>query len=165
MNKLTILSFAFNVVLVLLIFFKSALNDILKQWWKEKEQRKKDSKNYLIELRKKLTRIKNWSIATLITLASYKYGTDPMLRDSMKNSFNELIQKMGETHQYILDNEVYYPTDIRKLYDKFNEKFGKAISETITSVMYRERLLEIINDINPVIENLLTKVENHILNR
>ncbi len=162
MDKLTIVSIALNMILATLFFFKSALNDIFKKWWDEKEQQKKDFRNHLIELRKKVMRIQNWSSITLITLASFRHGTDPAAKVAMKASYEELIQKMGEVNQYILDNEIYYPEGIRKLYKEYNEKFGKALTETITSVMYKERFIEIMKGINPILEALLTKVENHL---
>ncbi len=164
MDKLTIASITLNVILAPFVFFKSALNDILKKWWDNREQQKKQFQNHLIELRKRLMRIQNWSSITLITLASFKHGTDPAAKMTMKANYDELIKKIGEVNQYILDNEIHYPEDIRKLYKEYNEKFGKALTETITSVMYKERLLEIIKDINPILEALLTKVENHLSN-
>jgi len=161
-NLVLIISLILNLILAPILFFKSALNEIVKEWWKEKRKRKIESRNHLVELRKRLIRIQNWSHLMLINQASIKYITDPIAKAKLTTSHEEIKKEWGEANRYILDNEIHYPEDIKKLYKEYSEKLGKALAETITGVMYKERLLEIINSITPIMDSLITKVEDYL---
>ena len=106
--------------------------------------------------------MQNWTFLILIEQASIKNITDPLAKAEVTTSYRKMIEEWGKANSYILENENYYPKDIRSLYKKYSEELGEALRETITSVMYKERLLEIINSIKPIIDTLLIKVEDYL---
>jgi hypothetical protein len=80
-------------------------------------------------------------------------------------SYKESIRDWGQANSYILDNEIHYPEDIRHLYREYSDKFSKALQQTMSTPIHKERLLEIINDITPTIALLLTNVDDHLSQR
>lgn len=106
--------------------------------------------------------MQNWTFLILIDRASIKNITEPLVKAQVTTSYKEMVEEWGKANRYILENEIYYPKDIRALYKEYSEKLGKALAETITRVMHKDRLLEIINSITPIIDSLITKVEDYL---
>jgi hypothetical protein len=161
-NIILVVSVVGNVILVAIYFFKSAVNEIVKEWWLEKRQQKRESKNRLVELRKRSITIQRLTPLILVNRASLEYITSPSRKDRAATRQSEMIEEWGQANRYVLDNEVYYPKDIRALYREYNEKIGKALAETITDVMYKERLLEIVDGITLIMDSLLTRLEDYL---
>ncbi|MHC4476876.1 MAG: hypothetical protein ACYTEL_14610 [Planctomycetota bacterium] len=156
-----IISVVGNLTLLAMFFFKSALNEILKEWWLEKRKQKRESKNRLVELRKRLITMQRLTPSMLINQANLKYITDPSVKDRDTVRQSKMIEEWGQANRYVLENEVYYPKDIRALYREYSEKLGKALAEIITDEMYKEGLLEIANIIT-IMDSLLIELEDYL---
>ena len=69
-----IISIILNIVFAILLFFKSALNDILKDWWLEKKKKKEKAIERLIEFKTKFNLQQSQCFLMIITLAQKQVG-------------------------------------------------------------------------------------------
>lgn len=156
-------SIILNFILAMLLFFKSALNDILKEWWLDKRTIKRENRDRLIELRSRLVKLSGLSPLLLIQSAIHQYEKDPYMKEKFKSQWNSTLKAWGEENEYISKNEILFPNDIRILLREFQEKFAKATVEVITSLIYKERMLELTQEVSSSVSQIIEKVDAYLL--
>ena len=69
-----IISIVLNIIFVLLLFFKSALNDILKDWWIDRKKKKEEGIKKLIDFKTKFNIQQSKCLLVIITLSQKQVG-------------------------------------------------------------------------------------------
>ncbi|MBC2703098.1 hypothetical protein [Desulfobacula sp.] len=161
-NTITIISVILNIILVLLVFFKTALNEILKEWWQDKRNSQKELKERLITLRSTLLELSNTSTLLLILTAAKKNEKDIEVQKMYKEKWDNALSTYGELTDFITKNLPYYPIKVRKQYEEFESEMQKATGEVLTALMYKEKLLEITENLTLIITNTIEDVDTHL---
>lgn len=159
---LLIISVAVNILLAFLVFFRSALNDIIKEWWLEKRKTRKESKDRLVALRSNLVKLSNSSSLLLILTATNEIETDPVMRQQMKPQWGSAAKSYGEIREAIIRDEALLPNDLRQGWKEFKAEMQKAGKEVLNSLMYKERLLEITQNVTSKITSIIENVDKHL---
>ena len=159
---LLIISVAVNILLAFLVFFRSALNDIVKEWWLEKRKTRKESKDRLVALRSNLVKLSNSSSLLLILTATNQIETDPVMRQQMKLQWDSAAKSYGEIREAIIRDEPLLPNDLRQGWKEFEAEMQKAGKEALNSLMYKERLLEITQNVTSKITSIIENVDKHL---
>jgi hypothetical protein len=159
---LLIISVAVNILLAFLVFFRSALNDIIKEWWLEKRKTRKESKDRLVALRSNLVKLSNSSSLLLILTATNEIETDPVMRQQMKPQWGSAAKSYGEIREAIIRDEALLPNDLRQGWKEFEAEMQKAGKEVLNSLMYKERLLEITQNVTSKITSIIENVDKHL---
>jgi len=157
-----IISLAVNLLFALLLFFRSALNDIVKEWWLEKRKARKESKDRLVALRSNLLKLSNVSSLLLILTATNQIETDQIVKQQMKSQWDGVAKSYGEIRDTIIKNDPLLPSDIRRAYKDFETEMQKATKEVLNSLMYKERLLDITQNVTSRIEAIIESVDKHL---
>ena len=157
-----IISVAVNILFVLLLFFRSALNDIAKEWWLEKRKVRKESRVRLVALRSNLLKLSNASSLLLILTATNQIETDSTAKQQMKPHWDGAVKSYGEIRDPIIKDDPLMPSDIRQAYKDFETEMQKATKEVLNSLMYKERLLEITQNVTSKIEVIIGYVDKHL---
>jgi len=151
-----------NVILFLLVFFKSALNDILKHWWIEKQKAKKEFKECLIELRTNLYKLQSSSTLLIIAMALRRIEKNPETKAMLDDQYKNNLKVYGEVSNNMLKNEMFFPEDIREQIKQFQKNIGELTVEVNTKDMYKDRLLEINSEIVSGGTAIMTKVDTYL---
>jgi hypothetical protein len=157
-----IISLAINILFALLLFFRSALNDIVKEWWSEKRKTRKESKDRLIVLRSNLLKLSNASSLLLILTATNQIETNPIVKQQMKLQWDGVTKSYGEIRETIIKDDPLLPSDIRQAYKDYETEMQKATKEVLNSLIYKERLLEITQNVTSKIEAIIESVDKHL---
>jgi hypothetical protein len=159
---LLIISVAVNLILALSLFFRSALNDIVKEWWAEKRKARKESKERLVVLRSNLLKLSNTSSLLLILTATNQIETDPVVKQQMKSHWDSAVKSYGQIREAIIKDDPLLPNDIRREYREFEAEMQKATKEVLTALTYKERLLEITEEVTSRITAIIESVDKHL---
>jgi len=152
-----------NVVLIILFIFKSALNDILKEWWMNKRKVVRENRERLIELRANLLKLSSLSPLLLIQSAVLNNEKDPIMKKQLKDQWDSFLREWKLANEDILKKEILFSNDIRLLLKEFSEKWGKAITEVIISPIYKERLLKLTEEISSSVSKIIGEVDGYLL--
>lgn len=157
-----VISIVLNILLIILLFFKSALNDILKEWWIDKRKVAKEAKGRLINLRANLLKLLTLSPLLLIQTAVHINEKDPIAKKQLKFQWDNTLKAWELANETITKDEILFPSDIRIPLKEFQEKMGNATTEIFKKPMYKERLLEITQEISSSISKIIVKVDYYL---
>lgn len=157
---LLIISILINAILGICVFFKSALNEILKEYWQNRCNRKKEINHKIIELRRQLSIMRNTSTLSLITLASWKRAQEPDEKAMYKKHLDDSVKEWSKSYRSIENDEIYYPTKMQSALRKFFEKYQKFNGEILEIPMYKERLLEMSDYVNSSIDEIIEMIDS-----
>ena len=157
-----IISITINILFALLLLFRSALNDILKEWWSEKRKARKESRDRLVAVRSSLLKLSNAASLLLILTATKRIETDPVLQEQLKRHWDGTAKSYGEIREAIVKDEPLLPSNAKQAYKDFETEMQAATKEVLNSVMYKERLLEITQSVTSKIEAIIQSVDEHL---
>jgi len=129
-----IISIILNIILVIFLFFKTALNDILKEWCLDKRKDKREARERLINLRTSLVKLSALSPLLIVLLPAH-FGKET------QSQWEGALKEFTKESEDITKDEILFPNDIRILLKEFHERFGKAIVEVSTNFMYKTGLI------------------------
>ena len=113
MDPIFLLSVILNVVLGFAFFFRSAINDVVRDWWKERRQKRKEEQSRLYELNQHLTTypVQHLCLTLQIMLIKEAQTTTEvqMVQESVESGEASLKQVLD----FITANEVRFSDDIR----------------------------------------------------
>lgn len=163
MNKTTIFSLVLNVVLAICLFFKSALNDILKEYWQIKYKRKHDRNQRIINLRKHLSTIRNYATSNLVSIAEWHNAEDPNKKAAYKERMVTSLKMSGDSYRLAREDMIYYPDEIKSALEKFMSEYQEFMEEILEKPIYKERLYEMSDYINSAIDNIIEMIDKQRL--
>jgi len=113
MNKTYLfwLSMVANIVLVVALFFKSALNHIVIDW----VQSKRTKRDLLIDLYNQVSSFAN----TFGNICSYEYlfSLSPFLRTISQPVWQDNFQEFSDASKFISDNRLRFSEDLQRMID------------------------------------------------
>lgn len=160
---LLVISIFLNLLLFIAVFFRSALNEILKDWWTERRQAKKEHKHQLFNLRSHLLKISRLSSTILIFQAMINSKEDTAIKIEMFNNSKPTLSQWHDINNIIEENCINYPPDIRKLYAKYRREMGKATEEVFLKSVHDQHSLTIMMDeVMSTLGSLIEKVNDYL---
>lgn len=163
MNLIVTISIIINIFLAVCLFFKSALNDILKDVWQRRCKQKDDFRNCLIELRNKLLTLRDTWPYILIYQAQIMCESNLETKAIQERLRKMSMERSGEAYGHIRDNECRYPQDIRPLFEPCHAKFSAFLVEIVNTQMYKERLHEMSNILEKDLNFLIAKTDEYLM--
>ena len=154
-----IISIVLNAVLAVCIFFKSALNDILKEYWRNKQERKRQRNQRIIDLRKHLSAIQNSATSNLVTMAVWWNADDPEQKAIYKGHLETSLKLSGDSFRAAREDMIYYPEDIKAALEAFFAEYQKFTGEIVDKPIYKERLFEMSDYVNSSIEDITAMID------
>lgn len=160
-NYLLIISLIINCILACILFFKSALNEILKQWWLQRQSAKKDKRERLSDIRLSLLKLQATFPFLLLDIVMVK--TDPKLAQKTRGShFTETTNAFKEENAKLRENEIYCTIETQDLLKNLKNKFEDSSSKLLSSNFTKESILAMIDELSKDIERIVNKVEEEI---
>lgn len=146
-------------MLIIAVFFRSALNEIVKDWWIEKKQAKKEHKQQLLELRSNLLKLSRLSSTILIFQAMINSKDDAVVKTQMFNNSKPTLTQWRDINNAIEERNIHYPRDIRELYAKYRREMGKATEKVFLKSVYdQQTLINLTDEVMGTLGELLQKV-------
>ena len=159
MNKPLIISIAFNVILSICVFFKSALNDIIKTYWQNRLERKNERNQRIINLRRHVYEIRRLASTAFIYMAMFVNEEDADTKEKYKNLLNNTLQMSKDSIRSIRDDMVYYPDDVKSALEEYFTEHQQFSGEIVEKPIYKERLLEITGHIDSSLDNIIDMID------
>jgi len=138
---LLVISIICNLLLLIAVFFRSALNEIVKHWWIEKKQAKKEHKQQLLDLRSNLLKLSRLSPTILLFQAMINSQEDQDVKAQMFDNSKPTLAQWRDINNSIEENDIHYPRDLRELYAKFRREMGKATEEVFLKSVHDQQTL------------------------
>ena len=161
-----IISIIFNIIFALLLFFKSALNDILKDWWIDRKKEKKRAIKRLIDFKIMFNQLQSDSCVMILTLSQKRAWrimereVDQITEDFYHNSLNT----SSEARSAILEFLDYLPTDLITYYKSYDGQFFEIIKKIMEDKVskedvkkYVEKMTSLGSEITNYADSLLRK--------
>lgn len=126
-----IISLIINAVFAILLLFKSALNDILVDWWKDKKKEKNEKIERLNNLKNYLENTGTLYVSILIFFIVKQNKPEYLVKTDFERRYNENTTKLGEIINDISKSERFYPTDLRSEVKSYIETNGNFIVEAV----------------------------------
>ena len=101
-------SIALNAFFLLLLFFKSALNRIVEEWWLDRKKRKREQHERLVELRSDLSKIRFTYPKMLFFYALAKTDKDVASKEKDIQVAKEMGNEMSPILNNMKRNEVFF---------------------------------------------------------
>jgi len=83
-------------------------------------------------------------------------------KQESKAKLGDPIQKWGDLHRKIQDNNMFYPDEVRDAYASFHATFQRYNSEIIEGNVTNDRLEEMGEDVKSTLYRLMERVETLI---
>ncbi len=150
-----------NIVLVVLLFLKSAINKILEEWWKEKQAKRNEKLSYLNLLKVIMDKLRRYY--TIFFIENYRQlnESEYIQSTSAHIKSNEMAEKIGQCLQEISIAEMHYPSDIRQGVRDFVNKYSKRTENFINNPR-KELLKTIVDEIETDCSNIIQSIEKII---
>jgi len=126
-----LISIGLNVFLAVSLFFKSALNDIVKDWWAEKRKAKKEQHERLVELRSDLFKLKtDWPMMLFWAMMAIRHQ-DPNAKKGYYATGEVFSKEAGFILERMKKIEIYFTDDLRSLLSKLPDEFAKLSAQLL----------------------------------
>jgi hypothetical protein len=108
------LSMLLNIVLGLVVFFKTALNDAVAAWFKDRREHRRQVRALLIELNGRLEPFDGNYFLLIANTHLQHHGPNSAIRDQAKNVTDSLAPKHIDTLEYMARHELDFPRSVRQ---------------------------------------------------
>lgn len=159
MKYLNILSYSLNFIFIIAFFFKSAINDILKERYKEWRELRRDKINKLKILRTNVEKLKPLSLIMMLDIRDIELN---------KNApdFNELLVRVrrnrkdwGDIYNSILTDKADYPTEIVELIEIFFENIQNNNGSMLSKIPTNDEMQSMHNELEIILNNLIASID------
>ena len=144
-----IISIILNIIFALLLFFKSALNDILKDWWIDRKKKKEGAIKRLIDFKIKFS-LQQSQCSILIFTLSIKRAFRIMGREVdqfIEDSYHDSLSMSSKARNEISEFLDYLPTDLITHYKNYDVQFFEIFEKVIKDKVAKEDVKEYIEKI------------------
>jgi hypothetical protein len=158
------ISLGLNILQAVLLFFKSTINEIVKEWWVHRLNAKREHHDRLIELRSDLYKLrKSWPlILTMLAIAKLHLG-HPSHQTYITEATN-IGKEIGPILQGIKKNEVHFSVDIRTSLSKLPDDFGIIVTDLLAKEHPNKTdILDMEKTIDARIDDVITLIDRQLL--
>lgn len=162
-SNLPYISYVLNIILIALFLFKSALNNILKKWWDDRSEKKKESVKRYHELRCNINELHNLSLLVFFALGIKK--NRPELGTEGKNAsrYDDYLTQWGNIQKDITNNSVYYSSDIESLIKKYLVQMRKFNDQILRgNINDPQQLIPKNDEVRSTLKSILELVDSKI---
>ena len=159
MKYLNILSYLLNFIFIIVLFFKSAINDILKERYKEWRESKRNKINKLKILRTNVEKLKPLSLIMMLDIRDIELNKNVP-------DFNELLVRVrrnrknwGDIYDSILTDKADYPADIVKLIEIFFENIQNNNGGMLSKIPTNDEMRNMHNELENILNNLIESID------
>jgi hypothetical protein len=152
----TILSLIANFILAIIIFFKTALNEMLVEWWRDRKEKKEEEYQTYLNLRNNLKDLFHGTISLQISAQGSLYGG--LSEENKKRS----IDKWGKLWSDIENNEMKYNRKIREKIWEYIKLCRQQNAKIIDSDLPPQDLREFSEARKPIEDKVMEEVESEI---
>jgi len=149
-----------NIALLVALFFRTALNDVVRDWWEERRRRHKEEADLLHKLHHHLSLYPTYHFSTMVSLFIMSTARTPEEVSRIKRG----MEKTGNVLQQFIDftsaNELRFSEEIRAGLRKLREEASVMdVLEGQYARMYEisERVVEICVRLKGMIEQELKR--------
>ena len=147
-------SLLLNVLLLFVIFFRTALNEILVKWWTRRQERKSESRKYLMELHRVMDTFVDDYFMSLVIIASGD-GGGPTAR--------EVSNRVIDAREFLAAHELQFPSAIRRLVEQLRKEMilpGGLDDLRTGAILARSKALtQIVREIRAEVERSVASLE------
>ena len=142
-STVSIISIIINIILVPLIFFKSAINEILKEWWLDRRRKKEEAIKRLVEFKTKFTLYNSHNGMLMVALAQKQLASimgravDAFIEEAFKSS----SKKSGEASGSIAEFVDFLPAYLKTRFNSYNKLWGEIIRNIVENRITKEDLM------------------------
>ena len=156
-NIIFTISIVLNIVLGLIAFFKTGLNEVLTELGKSWIERRKLRRDTLIRIHSLVKKLK---INAFITLVEVGQMEERIVENSgFKSTF---MKEWSEMNSEVEAKDLFRPKNARRLYRKFRRTVQKYGSEITREHPGKLRYIEMNSDIEAIVGELLEAIEKKI---
>ena len=137
------ISIIFNIILVLLLIFKSVLNDILKEWWIDRKKKKEKAINRLVDFKVKFNIYQSQNLLIIINLAlkqiSLIKGRE--VEEFIEDTYQSSLSMSSGSRSSISEFVDFLPADLRSCYERYNEQFTEILKNIMEGHVGKEDVM------------------------
>ncbi len=150
-------SVALNFVLALILFFRTALNEILLDWYKRSRQRRDRLRTLLLELRKHMSSFAQDYFLVLVGAGLELMGGE--MAPAGRKYREEAGERLKEANDFLDHRLPEFPQTIRTL---VGELRGRVMLPKMDEILNREFILERGDSVEGVVKKILEEVDRRI---
>jgi len=157
-RTLLILSLVVNGVLGITLFFKSAIDSILVEWWKEHRSRKGKQHDLLLELNHRVTTLDRSHLQLMLGLGMQHMATTAEDRALATQTLQHAVREYVQTNDFLEKHALDFPRPIRRLVEDL-QRTAKLDADAMLHVMPREEILQRSSDVQAASQRVRFAVE------
>ncbi len=155
------ISIFINIIGCGLLFFKSALNDILKDWWINRRIKKEEATKRLINFKTKFnmkfSQDLNVVLCVAIVRTDIKKNRDT--DQTTKNLEQDSMQKSAKARNEIAEFLDYLPVDLINHYNRYDNEMNEIIKKILEDKVSKEDVLKYLSLIRSFGTETITAVD------
>lgn len=139
-----VISIIFNIIVCVLLFFRSALNDILKDWWFNRRTKKEEAIKRLINFKREFNIKFSQDLIVILYLAiiSNDVIMGKETHQTTKKMRDDSIHKSTEARNEIAKFLDYLPVDLINLYNRYENEILEIIKKILEDRVSKEDVLK-----------------------
>jgi len=157
-RALLVLSLAANGVLGIAAFFKSAINGIVVEWWKERRALRGKRHEILRELNHRLTTFDRSHLQLMVGLGMQHMATTAEDMALATQTFQDAIREFGQTNNFFEQHALEFPPAVRRLVAEL-QRTARLDADAVSHVMPREEILRRSDEVQAATERIRSEVE------
>lgn len=159
---LPIVSYILNGILIILLFFKSALNDILKEWYKERQNIKREKITKLKKLRSIVDKLKRLSFIMLVNSRSIVLNKSAPDYEELINMSKKYTKEWGEFYQDIIADKADYPKNILGGIENFFKIFQSYNGEILSGMTDKNQIDKNHDELKDLLDIIIKNIDKII---
>ncbi len=142
-SLLSVISIIINIILLLLVFFKPAINEIFKESWFNRKRERDDDIKRLVEFKTKFPAYNVQNVLLMISLAQMelarltKKNVDPLIEENFQCSTKD----SAEVRSSIVKFVDFLPRDLKTKFECYEKKYSEIITNIMQGDITKEDLL------------------------
>ena len=157
-RALLLLSLAANGILGIAAFFKSAINGIVVEWWKERRALRGKRHEVLRELNHRLTTFDRSHLQLMVGLGMQHMATTAQDMALATRTFEDAVREFGQTNDFFEKHALEFPLTVRRLVADL-QRTAMLDADAVRRVIPREELLRRSDEVHVAIERIRSEVE------
>lgn len=154
---LLVLSLTGNFVIIVVLFFKSALNEIVVHWFKERTRRREKTHDILRELNQHMTVLQRNHFQLMLGLGLIQMATTAADQALARETFDEARRQIEQTNEFLDQHELEFPQSVGVMIADLR-RATQLPANAVARVLSRDEILQRNDAITAVIERIRAEV-------
>ena len=163
MNTYLLISIIINLFLAVLLFFKSSINNIVLEWWKERRSQRNDKISILNKIKVTLEKATIYYIIILIDALQLQQNPEIINNIDYKNRNSETAKKLGNLLDEISIYKRFYPSSLRVNIKNFISK-NSAYLVQILDNKNTVSIYKLVKEVQDESDKIIREIEEIVFN-